>query len=216
MVAAGEQLSEVLGDGNSGPWPVHLAFSRFDAVRSIAPGVLLIASPLKDISPLERPFMDVEAFWRRWIDPVAASGSTLLLAMLFRAVPPGEDPRVIERIRRLNLLMVDLSKFTPPTSSISTAASRFSAPSCWPPITDFAARWRPKPQDIRSSPRCSPRAWDRRSPAVSRRQRLVAMAACPSFGPRSNIVSSAAEEKSGDLPTSHPRHLRGYPGGSRP
>lgn len=110
MIAAGEQLSEALGDGGPAPWPVHLAFSRFDAVRSFVPGTILVASPLKDLSPLGRPFVDVEALWRRWVgQTVAETGPTLLLTMLFRAVPAGEDARVIERIRRLNLLMAELS-----------------------------------------------------------------------------------------------------------
>lgn len=106
MVAAAEQLSECVTAAVGHSWPVRLRIEERDG--AVPPGAILVASLLDDMISGE----ELSAIAARWRERIArcrtAGHERILIANLFRHV--AGDPDAAERIRRLNLLAIELSR----------------------------------------------------------------------------------------------------------
>ncbi len=108
MVAAAEQLSLAVGGAMGTSWPVQLRLALPDEA-DIPEGAILVSSLLADMADNE-PVETVVERWRERIARCRAAGhDRILLCNLFRHVE-GRTPATIERIRRLNLMAIELSR----------------------------------------------------------------------------------------------------------
>jgi hypothetical protein len=114
LLAAAEQLSECLGTAaGGGTWPVRLQVNAPGADLAASPPSVLIVSLLHEVEHPEEPITETEARWRAACELLLAQGAPVFLRTIFRHV--GEPPRdgthspVLERIRRLNRMVIGLS-----------------------------------------------------------------------------------------------------------
>jgi hypothetical protein len=114
LVASARQLADALSTASGSPHPTTLRFS--DSLASISRSsehAVVVASLLKEIASLDESLAQTEARWRdqllslEKLDIVSA-----FVCTIFRHVGSREAPALIERIRRLNRLAVQLSHDT--------------------------------------------------------------------------------------------------------
>ena len=121
LVAATEQLRECLHAGSGSAWPVAVRF--LDALAAIAARdrpTIVVASLLPELARDSEPLAATEARWREQLSRLVDMGvPAILVCTVFRHVAaPGSDrrpdsrPATRERIRRLNLLAIELSHDT--------------------------------------------------------------------------------------------------------
>ncbi len=115
VIAAAELLSESLGQAaSSASWPIQLNFRAPGAAvpRGVSPSAIIL-SLLPEVAATGEPIADTEARWRLYLDAVMASGVPIFLCTVFRQVNDrprdGGSSPVLERIRRLNRMALDLS-----------------------------------------------------------------------------------------------------------
>ena len=102
MIAVAEQLSECLTDPGEAGWPITLRF----VAGGVAPPPIVIATLRGAIDGTE----DVGRLPDHLAALAAAGAETIFLCTLLRFVADrAERPRLMPRIRRLNLLAVELS-----------------------------------------------------------------------------------------------------------
>ena len=113
LAATSEQLTECLQAASGSRPEIRLEFANsLDAIDAQAPATIIVASLLPEVAR-DEPMPSVEARWRGQLGTLATS--PVFLCTVFRHVPrhgvdrPENRPAIIERIRRLNLLAVELS-----------------------------------------------------------------------------------------------------------
>ena len=110
LVATAEQLDECLAAASESRRDIRLAFApSLTAIDASA--TVIIASLLPEVAR-DEPLSSTEERWRRELAVLPAI--PIFLCTIFRHVPrngsgPSDPSATIERIRRLNLLAVDLS-----------------------------------------------------------------------------------------------------------
>lgn len=118
--AAAGQLAHWLGTASKVNHPIKLNLRKTLDLREIGgPGAIVI-SLLNEVSSIHLPYADVAARWHRQAAAViAATSRPVFYCTVFRHVPmPAHPPQgwsrapILERIRRLNLLAVELSQAT--------------------------------------------------------------------------------------------------------
>lgn len=120
LKAAAEQLSTCLGSAIKQVWPIQLGLRGAVAdIETADPGAVVVVSPLMDAERVDEPWAAAEARWRERAHVLAGLGPPLVLCTVFRVVagrvrlsPGGATPPVLERIRRLDRLIADLSRET--------------------------------------------------------------------------------------------------------
>jgi hypothetical protein len=113
VIAGANMLSECLGvAAGGGPWPVALQFGAPGApVRLATAPSAVILSLLPEASAADA-FTAVEARWRERVRQASEIGAPVFVCTVFRHVAErttAEGASRLERIRRLNLLAVQLS-----------------------------------------------------------------------------------------------------------
>lgn len=137
LVAASEQLSECLGAAAGSPWPVEVRFR--DSLTSIVAHdrpTVVVSSLLPELVRTSEPLAATEARWREQLRSLASMAipAVLICTIFRRLAEPVVDPAAarlatqlaspasersldsrgptLERIRRLNLLAIELSSDT--------------------------------------------------------------------------------------------------------
>lgn len=110
IVAAARRLSHCLGEDDSG-WPVRVHLGTAEAPPP-GPSAIVIASLRADADLLEAPLDAIVARWPPRLAMLREGGhGAILMPTLFRHVAdPAARPALVERIRRLNLIAVALSR----------------------------------------------------------------------------------------------------------
>jgi hypothetical protein len=114
LEAACRQLAECLEAASGGHWIVRVRFHDSASDDHIDGSPLVVASLLRDIERAHEPLEAIERRWRRELAALAATPSrTILLCTILRCLASVEDRDAllgpVERIRRLNLLAINLS-----------------------------------------------------------------------------------------------------------
>ncbi len=112
ILGAARRLSHCLDDAQGGSgWPVRLHFAGPD-VLSPGPSAALIASLRADDDLFAAPVEVLAARWAARVAEARAAGhATILMPTLFRHVADAATrPERIERLRRLDLLLVGMSR----------------------------------------------------------------------------------------------------------
>lgn len=117
MAAAAAQLSDSLAAASNSPWRVQIRLLPNFPLASVNRPTAMIASLLPELARLDEPIKLTEARWREWLASLDNERrESTFLCTIFRlasggrrAAPGNPAPRIIERIRRLNRLAVDLS-----------------------------------------------------------------------------------------------------------
>jgi hypothetical protein len=114
-VAAAEMLSESLGEVSGGAaWPVRLNLLAPDAaIADAAPAPTAVILSLGDEAlRLDEPIAATKARWTQRLEALGDLGVPLFVMTVFRHVPDwrGAGAARLERIRRLNLMAIDLSQ----------------------------------------------------------------------------------------------------------
>jgi hypothetical protein len=120
LTAAGQQLSACLGAAVGQAWPIQLGLrGAVSEIETEAPGTVIVASLLVGAEQVDDPWATAEASWRERVHALLALGPPLIICTIFRVVvgrarlsPAGAPPPVLERIRRLNRLALELSRQT--------------------------------------------------------------------------------------------------------
>jgi len=114
LVAASRQLEVSLSAATGGAFPIALSFG--ESLSSIAPRAgraVVVTSLLLEIASKDELLRQTEARWRDQLmslpEPSAASA---FICTIFRHVADRENSATTERIRRLNLMAVQLSHDT--------------------------------------------------------------------------------------------------------
>ena len=109
MVAAAKRLARCVREAGATDTMVTLSFDAAEA-RSAAQRGLMLLSPMAEIAGTD-PIASIEARWLELLDQHSSAGfHSLFLCTLFRHVAAERDRApLMERIRRLNLLMIRLS-----------------------------------------------------------------------------------------------------------
>ena len=115
IIAGAEQLSECLGEAAGvGAWPLRLNVRAPGATPP--PGETpsaIVVSLLPEIIAMGEPIAETDARWRAYLDSLLATGAPVLLCTIFRHVAhrprDGQPSPLLERIRRLNRMAIDLS-----------------------------------------------------------------------------------------------------------
>ncbi len=113
LVAASEQLSESLGTASGRAFAIRLGFRADLAELSQRNGVgVIVASLLPDLAG-DTSLAAIEARWRAQLSALSPAATRVFVCTIFRHVPHRDDhaaSTLIERIRRLNLLAIRLSR----------------------------------------------------------------------------------------------------------
>jgi hypothetical protein len=115
LIVAAELLSESLGQASGGPaWSVRLGLHAPGAGLGADTGpTAVIVSLLPEVASLGEPIAETEARWRVYLGGLLAAGVPVLVCTVFRHVAgrpaAGAPSPVVERIRRLDRMVVDLS-----------------------------------------------------------------------------------------------------------
>jgi hypothetical protein len=112
--AAAARLGELIAAASQAAWTVEVGGLGEDETPDAGPPepicLISLATALAD---LEAPWVEVAANLRRRVERLSSMGPKLALITIFRHVAPDDDAvaayRLLVRIRRLNLLAVDLS-----------------------------------------------------------------------------------------------------------
>ena len=115
LIAGAEQLSEHLSIAIGGQaWPVRLNLTPPGAPLGDGPAPhVIVSSMLPEVGRLSDPMAEVEARWRAELERLTASGAVVFVCTVFRHLADrpkdGAASALLERIRRLNRLAMDLS-----------------------------------------------------------------------------------------------------------
>lgn len=111
LIAAAEQLNEALTAASGEAWPIQLRFHATLEPASLASLAVVVVSLLPALAQIDEPWPSVEARWRSLATSLMESGvSMVFLCTIFRRTTDrATRARLVERIRRLNLLAIDLS-----------------------------------------------------------------------------------------------------------
>lgn len=119
FVAAAHQLSNCLSAASGADFRIQLSFSNALSPETLGKDSrIVIISLLSEIDSLQENFTDIAARRRQQISSLMnAASCPIFLCTIFRHVPRGQSRQnepsrfqKLERIRRLNLLMVELSQ----------------------------------------------------------------------------------------------------------
>jgi len=107
LEVAAQRMVECVSKATGTTWPVRLRFLTPD--EAPPPGMAIIASMVGDVATSET---DIEWVWHSRIARWRSAGDIrILLCTVFRHVDDAAvRPRAVERIRRLNLLAIALSR----------------------------------------------------------------------------------------------------------
>lgn len=112
LVAGAQQLAEALKVATGADWTIQLRFwAPEGGIAASGPGGLVILSLLPEVGR-DEPFAQTETRWRERATRLAASGATVMICTVFRSVPDrhaASGQKILERIRRLNRMAVELS-----------------------------------------------------------------------------------------------------------
>jgi hypothetical protein len=111
LVAAAKELGECLGAASGGAWPIELRFREsVSAIASSDLPTIVIASLLPEVVGEEEPWPQAEARWRQDLLSLRDRQiPAVFVCTIFRHVANRSVYPSIERIRRLNLLVAELS-----------------------------------------------------------------------------------------------------------
>ena len=116
VAAAMEQLLESLQAASSLSWSIRIGHrDHLQAVDTSRRPHVVITSMVRDAAGIDEPFEAAEARWRAGLERLTeAEIPAILVGTIFRHVPnrtnrAGQNDRILERIRRLNLLAIELS-----------------------------------------------------------------------------------------------------------
>lgn len=114
LIAAAEMLSECLGTAVGGTaWPVKLEVNAPGAGLAPSPPGVLILSLLHEVEQADEPIAETQRRWDAALQPHLARGVPLFLRTIFRHIADaprdGTQSPMLERIRRLNRMIVGLS-----------------------------------------------------------------------------------------------------------
>jgi hypothetical protein len=114
LIAAAEMLSECLGTAvGEAAWPVRLEVNAPGAGVAQSPPGVLILSLLDEVERTEEPIGETQRRWDAALQLHLAQGVPIFLRTIFRnigdAPRDGTPPPMLERIRRLNRMIVGLS-----------------------------------------------------------------------------------------------------------
>jgi hypothetical protein len=115
LIAGAEQISEHLSIAIGGPsWPVRLNLAPPGAPLGEGPAPhVIVTSMLPEIRRLSDPMPAVEARWRAELERLTATGAAVFVCTVFRHLAErpkdGAASPLLERVRRLNRLAMDLS-----------------------------------------------------------------------------------------------------------
>ena len=113
LVAASEQLSESLGAALGRAFAIRLGFRADLAELSQRDGVGVIVASLLPELECDTSLASIEGRWRARLSALSAAATRVFVCTLFRHVPRRDDDparTLVERIRRLNLLAIELSR----------------------------------------------------------------------------------------------------------
>ena len=115
LATASRELADYLSRASGIPYSVTLEFA--DALRTQGPPVerraIRVASLLLEIPGRKEPLSETAARWRGWIATLAERDIvSTFVCTIFRHVAGRTDAAVVERIRRLNLMAMELSHDT--------------------------------------------------------------------------------------------------------
>ena len=111
VVFGAQQLAEALRVAAGVDWPIQVTFWDAGGLRAVRAGSIVVLSLLSDVES-DEPFAETAARWRGRTDGLAAEGAIVVLLTVFRAVSERRTEkgrRLLERIRRLNRMALDLS-----------------------------------------------------------------------------------------------------------
>ncbi len=111
LVFGAQQLAEALRVAAGVDWPIQVRFWDAGDLRGATAGSIAVLSLLSEVGS-EEPFAETVARWRRRIDGLATEGAVVVLLTVVRAVSERrtqKGQRLLERIRRLNRMALDLS-----------------------------------------------------------------------------------------------------------
>jgi hypothetical protein len=118
LVAAFEQLCECLGAASGIAWPVKLDFRPSLSAVDLS-ATIVIASLMPELARDDEPVPQIVRRWRENVSPlIAATIPAVFVCTVFRCIANypvlsrPEELTLIERIRRLNLVVVELSHET--------------------------------------------------------------------------------------------------------
>jgi hypothetical protein len=114
LIAAAEMLSECLGAAvGRAAWPVRLEVNAPGAGVAQSPPGVLIVSLLHEVERPDEPIAETQRRWDAALQPHLAQGAPIFLRTIFRhigeAPGDGRPSPMLERIRRLNRMIVGLS-----------------------------------------------------------------------------------------------------------
>jgi hypothetical protein len=112
ILAGAQQFAEALAAATGAEWPIQLRFwTPGEAAAASAPGAVLVLSLLPEVAR-DEPFAETESRWRTRLADLVMGASPVLLCTVFRHVAERRAPdglRILERIRRLNRMVLELS-----------------------------------------------------------------------------------------------------------
>ena len=118
LIAAFEQLCECLGAASGITWPARLEFRPSTSAVDLS-ATIVIASLMPELARDDEPVPQIVRRWQQNCSSlIAAAIPAVFVCTVFRHVadypanPKPEEPALIERIRRLNLVAVELSRET--------------------------------------------------------------------------------------------------------
>jgi hypothetical protein len=106
-----QQLAEALHAAAGIDWPIQLTFGDAAAPGAAKAGDVVLLSLLSDVER-DEAFAETATRWRRRTDGLVAQGAIVMLLTVFRHVSgrrTGKGQHLLERIRRLDRLALDLS-----------------------------------------------------------------------------------------------------------
>ena len=115
FIIAGKKLCQCLSEAAGAPWPVGLHLSPVGGDIPLSPPpVVIIACPgWQEADRVDEPFVETEMRWRTYLAKLQATGAALSICTVFRHVHGrpglGVPSPILERIRRLNRLAIELS-----------------------------------------------------------------------------------------------------------
>jgi hypothetical protein len=115
FIIAGKKLCHCLSEAAGCDWPVvlHLSAIGGDIPLSPKPAAIIASPGWQEADRVEEPFANTETRWRNYLNTLLATGAPVFICTVFRHIPgrsgSGVPAPILERIRRLNRLVIQLS-----------------------------------------------------------------------------------------------------------
>ena len=115
FVIACRKLWHCLSKAAGCDWPVVLRLSRIggDIALSPKPAAIIVSPGWQDADRVEERFAETETRWRHYLNTLLPIGAPVFICTVFRHIPgragSGVAAPILERIRRLNRLVIQLS-----------------------------------------------------------------------------------------------------------